>query len=384
MAPRLMEAYVRSLNGEWPAVDSIVRGVESQRGRLTPTETAIVDGLRANLRGDRPARVRAARDLARLTPGSVEGYTLLAEMALNVDDPQAALEALAHVDPDRGFLLFSAVYWQTRARAQHERREYREELETARRGVRRFPDDVGPQVALTRALAALGRVDEVRQTVDRYRAREPTGLTDANYLLLASAAELRTHGQAVAAERLLASALPAGAPPPPDTVSMESERIGADLYYEAGRWADARLAVRGSLCAAPGRHRVAHRRRPHVGPSRRSAGGQPRRGAARRLGAAVRPGTDVVRAGADLRRPGRLGERGRAAAALVPRGLSDHLHLGAPRAQRAGVRRVVALRPVPRADGRAVGRPLRLPPALRVTPPTPSNRARTMGGTPPR
>jgi DNA-binding SARP family transcriptional activator/TolB-like protein len=239
MAPRLMEAYVRSLDGEWPAVDSLVRGIEAQRGRLTPVETAIVAGLRANLRGDRPGRVRAARELARLTPGSVEGYTLWAEMTLNVDDPDDALRALSHVDPDRGFLLFSAVYWQTMARAQHERREYRAELETARRGVRRFPDDVGPEVALARALAALGRTDAVRQEVARYVAREPTGPTDANYLLLASAAELRTHGHSAEAEALLASRLPAGPPPPADTLSREAERIGADLLYEAGRWADA-------------------------------------------------------------------------------------------------------------------------------------------------
>ena len=88
MPPRLMEAYVRSLDGQWPLVDSIVRQVEARRQRLTPAENAILDGLEANLRGDREGRVRAASDLARLTPGSFEGYTLLADMALSVGDPE--------------------------------------------------------------------------------------------------------------------------------------------------------------------------------------------------------------------------------------------------------------------------------------------------------
>ncbi|MGI9041182.1 MAG: ATP-binding protein [Gemmatimonadales bacterium] len=240
MPPRLMEAYVRSLEGQWPAVDSIVREVEARRGQLTAAENAIVEGLRANLRGDRPGRVRAARDLARLTPGSFEGYTLLAEMALSIGDPEQALEALSHVDPDRGLLLFSPIYWQTMARAQHQRGQYADELRAAQRGVRRFPDDLGPQVGLIRAFAALGRTGEVRREVGRALAQDAASGLDASYRLLAGAAELRTHGHTEEADRLLASMLPGLPPPAPDARTAEGDRVGADLQYEAGHWAEAR------------------------------------------------------------------------------------------------------------------------------------------------
>jgi tetratricopeptide (TPR) repeat protein len=250
MPPRLMEAYVRSLNGQWPAVDSIVRRVQAHRTRLTPAENAIMDGLEANLRGDRPARVRAARDLARLTPGSFEGYTLLAEMALSVDDPAQAIEALSHVDPDRGLLLFSPIYWQTTARALHRRGQYEDELEVARRGVRRFPDELGPQVALIRAYAALGRVRDLTQEVARPLAGDQDAEFDMSYRLLAGAAELRTHGHAQEADRLLASAhLPPL--PTPGAGTAEDDRIGADLQYEAGRWADARRQYAGVFARHP-------------------------------------------------------------------------------------------------------------------------------------
>jgi tetratricopeptide (TPR) repeat protein len=238
MPPRLMEAYVRSLQGQWPAVDSIVREMDKQRGRLTPVESAILDGLHANLRGDRPGRVRAARDLAHLTPGSFEGYTLLAEMALAVNDPHQALEALSHVDPDRGLLLLSPIYWQTSARALHQLGRYRDELPVARRGVRKFPDDVGPHVALVRVLAALGRVDELKEELARPLATGPEPGFDEDYRLLAAAAELRTHGHADDAVRILQPALASPRPASP-TQSIDGERIGADLLYEAGRWADA-------------------------------------------------------------------------------------------------------------------------------------------------
>ncbi|MDQ3137667.1 MAG: hypothetical protein M3Q93_08770, partial [Gemmatimonadota bacterium] len=240
LPPRLMEAYVRSLDGQWAAVDSIVGAVEAHRSQLTPVEQAIVDGLRANLRGDRPGRVRAARDLARLTPGSFEGYTLLAEMALGVGDPEQALDALSHVDPDRGLLLFSPIYWQSMARAQHERGEYELELETATRGVRRFPDDLGPQVAHIRALAALGRAVEVTREVERAPVGDSDAVLDLSYRALAGAAELRTHGHGEAADRLLASTSLASARAASEASSVDLDRIGADLLYEAGRWADAR------------------------------------------------------------------------------------------------------------------------------------------------
>jgi DNA-binding SARP family transcriptional activator/TolB-like protein len=240
MPPRLMEAYVRSLDGQWAAVDSIVRVVQAHRARLTPAENAIVDGLEANLRGDRPGRVRAARDLARLTPGSFEGYTLLADMALSVDDPSQAIEALSHVDPDRGLLLFSPIYWQTMTRALHQLGRYDDELKVARRAVRRFPDELGPQVALIRALAALGRTEDLAQEVGRTLAGDQDAEFDSAYRLLAGAAELQTHGHAQEADRLLASTRLTDPTPPQAARTVEADRIGVDLLYEAGRWADAR------------------------------------------------------------------------------------------------------------------------------------------------
>jgi tetratricopeptide (TPR) repeat protein len=212
--------------------------VDAQRTRLTPVESAILDGLHANLRGDRAGRVRAARDLARLTPGSFEGYTLLAEMALSVNDPHQALEALSRVDPDRGLLLLSPIYWQTSARALHQLGRYHDELTVGRRGLRKFPDDLGPHVALVRVLAALGRVDELEAELARPLTTGPEPTLDEDYRLLAAAAELRTHGYAEDAIRILRPAL-ASLPAVAPAQSIDGERIGADLSYEAGRWADA-------------------------------------------------------------------------------------------------------------------------------------------------
>ncbi|MEO6055840.1 MAG: AAA family ATPase [Gemmatimonadales bacterium] len=251
MPPRLMAAYVRSLSGQWPTVDSIVRGIERQRSRLTPAENAILDGLRANLQGDRPARVRAARDLARRTPGSFEGLTLLAEMALSVDDPRQSLDALSHVDPDRGFLLFSPIYWQTMAKALHQLGRYDEELKIARQGSRRFPHDLGPQVALIRAFAALGRADDAERELRRALRGDPDRDFDLGYRALTAAAELRSHGHVADAARVLGAlrlTAPMGAP---TRATPALDRIDGDLLYEARRWGDARTRYAEVLVRYP-------------------------------------------------------------------------------------------------------------------------------------
>jgi DNA-binding SARP family transcriptional activator/TolB-like protein len=235
MTPRLMEAYVRSVTGGWALTDSLVKVVELRRNRLTPADAAVLDGLEANLRGDRPGRVRAARELARLTPGSFEGYTLLAEMALSIDQPREALAALAHVNPDRGLLLFSPIYWQTSARALHELGQYRAELEAAQNGVRRFPAEIGTQVALLRAYAALGLVEQLGKELDRRLSGDVHPVMNDQFRLLFTAAELRAHNQAAVADRLLERMTASGTPAAEDSTA-DAERLPADLLYEAGHW----------------------------------------------------------------------------------------------------------------------------------------------------
>jgi tetratricopeptide (TPR) repeat protein len=172
-------------------------------------------------------------------------------MALSVDDPGQAIEALSHVDPDRGLLLFSPIYWQTMARALHQRGQYVEELQVAREGVRRFPNELGPQIGLIRAFAALGRIEDLTEEMARPLAADPDAEFDASYRLLGAAAELRTHGHGREADRLLGSVrLPPVLSPVAGT-HAEVDRIGADLLYEAGRWADARRRYAESFARHP-------------------------------------------------------------------------------------------------------------------------------------
>ena len=119
MAPLLMRAYVETRLDHWPAVDTLVRRLTAHQRTLTPAERAVLNGLRADLRGDLWGRLRAARELVDLTPASVEGYTLAASTALMVNRPRESLAILSKVDPDRGLLLIAPFYWESHTSALH-------------------------------------------------------------------------------------------------------------------------------------------------------------------------------------------------------------------------------------------------------------------------
>src|SRR5207244_3008620 len=111
---------------------------------------------------DRPQGLRASRAMASLAPASETLY-LVAEDARALNRPREAVDALVALGPDRGFTRGWWVYWDELTTALHLLGDHRAELKQALEGARRFPDN--PQVLMTqvRALAALGRADEVMQ-----------------------------------------------------------------------------------------------------------------------------------------------------------------------------------------------------------------------------
>src|SRR5437899_12371041 len=125
-------------------------------------------------------------------------------MALN--RPHEAVVALEALGPDRGVTRGWWVYWYDLTTALHLLGDHRRELQQALEGVRRFPDN--PQILTTeiRALAALGRVAELRRRVAaRVNFPPAGGWAPADGLLLA-AVEVRAHGHAPEADTTLAEA----------------------------------------------------------------------------------------------------------------------------------------------------------------------------------
>lgn len=246
MTPLLMEAYVETRLGDWPAVAALVSRLDAHLTSLTPAERAVLAGLHADLAGDLWGRLRAARELMSLTPASVEGYTLAASSALFVNRPREATAILSRVDPDRGLLLVAPFYWVNLNPALHRLGDYRAELETARQGLRRFPDRSWPHMNLLIALAAIGDIDALRREFSRVAVDDPDPALAARQKALWVWRELRAHGHPAAAAEWLSNVMTQPVPTRPDS-SLESAMVEGDLLSAAGRWTDAARVYTAAL-----------------------------------------------------------------------------------------------------------------------------------------
>jgi len=252
--PLIFAANAHMNLGEFAAADAIGHALEPHAGRLAPLDRSYLAWVLATCRGDGAGALRAARAMANLAPAS-EALYLVAEDAMALMRPREAVDALVALGPDRGFTRGWWVYWYQLTTALHLLGDHRRELKQALEGARRFPDN--PQVLTTqvRALAALGRVEEVNRRLAASVNLPPVqGWTPADVMLLAAVA-LRAHGHAAAADTALAQARDWLAARPPAEAASEAHQFRVALVaYTAGRLADAqrefeRLAARGG----PGR-----------------------------------------------------------------------------------------------------------------------------------
>jgi len=252
--PLIFAANAHMNLGEFAAAESTGHALERHVERFAPLDRSYLAWVLATCRGDGPEALRSARAMANLAPGS-EALYLLAEDAMALNRPHEAVDALEALGPDRGFTRGWWVYWYDLTTALHLLGDHRRELQQALEGVRRFPDN--PQILTTevRALAALGRVAELRRRVAASVNFPPArGWAPADVLLLA-AVELRAHGHAPEADTTLAEARDwLAARPPAEAASQAHQLRVALVAYTAGRLADAQRGFEGLAAdRSPGR-----------------------------------------------------------------------------------------------------------------------------------
>lgn len=237
--PLIFAANAHMNLGEFGAADSIGHAVERHAERLAPLDRFYLAWVLATCRGDAAEAVRAARAMANLAPAS-EALYLVAEDAMALNRPREAVDALVALGPDRGFTRGWWVYWDDLTRALHMLGDHRRELKQALEGARRFPDNPQMLSAQVRAMAALGRTDDVARRLTASVNLPPLqGYAPPDAMLLA-AIELRAHGYAAAADTALAQARDWLAARPPAEAASEVHRYRVALVsYTTGRLADA-------------------------------------------------------------------------------------------------------------------------------------------------
>jgi tetratricopeptide (TPR) repeat protein len=244
----IWSAAARLNLGEHGGADSIVRRLERSNRPLAPADRSYLAWVAGIVRGNGPAALEAARELARVAPGS-DAEFLLSNGAAAFNRPREAIAALGRVDPDRGLFRGTYVYAWDMTTALHMLGEHRQELKEAKAGRRRAPGQLGAVVTEVRALAALGSVGELRQRLDEAQQLGPQDSWTPGSVALLAAEELRTHGYPESARDAVTSAI--------TWFERRRAEVGRDdgglglasAYFEAGRLEDAQRLLEGFVAS---------------------------------------------------------------------------------------------------------------------------------------
>jgi len=188
--------------------------------------------------GDHGEALRLAREGADLIGGQAWHYAV-GDDAIYANRPQATLEASARIDPARGWVRGWVYYWDNLTKAYHMLGDHERELQQARRGRRQYPESQQALQYELRALAALGRVDQVRALLEESRRLPGTPYWYVRHSRDA-AYELRVHGHRGAADEIIQRALDwLRARPPEETATTAHRGHLAFTLYGAERWQEA-------------------------------------------------------------------------------------------------------------------------------------------------
>jgi tetratricopeptide (TPR) repeat protein len=195
--------------------------------------------------GDWPAELALVREGARLDPGGTLHY-LSADVALANGRPREALDLYSNLDPDCPWAPDWVSPWTVLTGAHHLLGQHRRELREARRA--RGLHSNAPEALFLelRALAALGRLQDVSAKLAEATAIPPMQGWNAGRVLSRTAAELRAHGHVALATEALDSALAWYRSRSPQERSTTAHRVAyADVLLMAGELGEAAPVIEG-------------------------------------------------------------------------------------------------------------------------------------------
>jgi serine/threonine protein kinase/tetratricopeptide (TPR) repeat protein len=254
----LAKAWAHATIGELPRFDSLVAVLERQRQQLSPAEGYELDWLVATRRGDLGTARRALRQQAALAPDLAARYGA-AVFALRTNRPREALGDLS--SRDRSSLYWRTVpwTWQVPTEAQHLLGNHSRELKEARDGRQQHSDLAVSLHFELLARAALGQVKEVHALLDQLSQLVPQPIWTFGPVAASAALELRAHGHADSARRVMRRAADWY------RARLAEDSTQADLGYGLARclygleeWGDARALLAHVRATLPAEGAVWH------------------------------------------------------------------------------------------------------------------------------
>jgi tetratricopeptide (TPR) repeat protein len=237
ISPLIWASYSYGVRGQLGQVDSLVRFLDLRRAQLTPLQQLWLDAQSGFVSGDWMKSLNAWRKAAEIAPGAFDPYDW-GISAFVVNRPKEAIEAFKTANQEQQWL----PYWNIFAASYHFLGEHKKELEIAEQARRRFPDSFDPLQYEVRALAALGKIGEVRKLIEESLTLSKPGFTTGSTggTMRIAGEELRAHGYADAAMTSFDQAIQWYRSRPAEEMdSLLRHSYGLTLY-DARRWEEAK------------------------------------------------------------------------------------------------------------------------------------------------
>ena len=193
LSPYLRIASAYGNMGEYEKRDSILHFLDSNRERLTPFERHLLDWSKSSSQGKYSECLRFLQQAKKIIPKDAVINYLIGNTAVKINDPQMAVDTFARIEPP--WLGYVPGTWMFRvlASAHHMLGNYKEELKVVYEVRKHYPDMLSLRAHEVRALAALGRVKEIKKVISESMVMKSQYGT-AGDVMLEATQELRAHG----------------------------------------------------------------------------------------------------------------------------------------------------------------------------------------------
>jgi tetratricopeptide (TPR) repeat protein len=249
--PLLWASGAHSNLGEYSEAEALCREIEKFREELAPPDRLNLDFHEAGLKGDIHVQYLVSSERARLFPSNVTNY-LHGQDSMNINRPREAIEALRKYDFQRESFKGWTNYWGVLTYSYHMLGNHKQELKEARRGRKQYPEFLSTLWYEVRALAALGRIDEVDKKIEESLTLPPERGWNPGEIMSSAGDQLRAHGYREASLRVAERAIQWFKGRPPEEAKSEDQRFSlANALYAAERWEEARTLFEGLLKETP-------------------------------------------------------------------------------------------------------------------------------------
>jgi len=194
MPARLRIAVAYGNQGQYARADSICRFINRHRERLTPYMLLYLDWYRASLQGHNAEAYRFIHQVGELAPNDWTTNYIIGLEAIYINRPGETIEVYSQIDYVPAGHIVGSWRFGVLCEAYHMLGDYERELHEARRGQEYFPDLLSLRVDEVRALAGLGRIEEVKKVIDVCLSVSSSSAFWSPGLVMCEAAiELRVH-----------------------------------------------------------------------------------------------------------------------------------------------------------------------------------------------